>query len=584
MCEAEQITLKLNELNILHTGQCMFNFDNMVHMDHVNGVFILNMNDIISLNWIYDSLIKPNISELQFYNPLNKLNVPALCAKLSKLQQNYIPVICYLDVSEQVNNILLKPKKGILPQNIANIKARLNTLVNIINANLLLNGSNNSKDNIYSYFITYQKDGFDLRWYGTKIFINSFIMSTIKYINRDFYACQYLAGITYSHNFKAIIQNRNTNLIACLANGYRFIDIIEFIANTADVPSLYANKYLAENEQYLKNIYETKKQYIDCLKDNQQNIKKQLEKIINSDTPINIIGMNLDTIFDNHIMEGIKETIAGLTHPASASASASASTILHGGNSEIKKSTDSCSLTSTDFGNEFKIISFIDMLKPESFLSGLTSASKTFTLGSENKDNRPKVAHYMPFVSDEPEVMATYIKNMIIEPGKTNIIIIYGLTVTLETIKTIVAGLCNRLDDGTKITSKYINFDINPYIRCLLGYSSYFIKFYAESKGLDIKKSCKMEDMILTKRLRLWARFYNYIGTVRHIEPIKHGIVVNSANNTNCPENTPHECCKCCKCLSLSGTEYYEIKYLPYLTNATLNYIEINNDIWIPRV
>ena len=647
--------IKLNNATLQNVGHCCYNFNGIINRVNIDGIMLINLNDIISAKWMSTCLKNKELSPLsQILNPEWHLiassedgnpdfNVHMVASKLKEISNRNIELILYLDVSDQINHAYrTNPNDYVFLQFVINIGHIFAGIASTFNKYLTQQLS-------FSYITCIQKDGFQLRCANLKPFIVSFITSSVKYISKDFAKNIYLTGLKHQLNSKQMAHHSNSNILACLTSNYKFISMRHlYVLKTDKLPLNHEfNIYKTEVIILTKHIQTKKKEIIAAIKNVKAQAKQHIEKIIdiNSSGANIIIGMNLDMEYDSQIYNGVQHILENLkyTPPSSEKkkpphqlnpfANIFNNTGPSASASPIKKIEDDDSGVTV----EFKLISIMDLLSDGAELNGSNSL-----FGLPNTQQKSVYVSYIPVTNiDTKQSSIDDLANKInvfddvISKGtnksvsgnkaiKTKkVFVLTGTNLTFDYFKKIIACIGNK-KQGTNYTpfeSKYINFDINPYLRCCMAYYNYM----AAVNNITLNTtSTGIAEPFYIGNAKTYSRFYNYFTCIRgrcndskivpstlNSKPIStldesrdrridvtpvalhwadDSMPVQTVHNTSVtPQaktnlNIKNNCCTCCKCLSRFGTEYHEYKYIPYLDDKVIELLDSTTDIWIPRI
>jgi hypothetical protein len=605
--------IKLNNAKFQNVGHCCYNFDNIVNRVNIDGIMLINLNDIISAKWVGNVLknksLSPSsqiqlpewhiISSDETVNP--DFNIQIVASKLKEISNRNIELILYLDVSDQINYIYrTQPNDYLLLQIIINIGHIFAGITQEFNKCLSQTQSVSSESSVssenqlsFSYITCIQKDGFQLRCNGINPFIKSFITSSVNYIGKNFDKNIYLTGLKHQINYNNMAHHTNSNIIACLANNYKFISMRHlYVLKTDKLPlNNEFNTYKHDAVILMKHIQDKKKELITVLKSVKTQAKQTIENIIDvNNTSSNIIiGMNLDMEFDLQIYNGIQHILENLKYSPPSSEKKNSSQSLNPfastfGSNSVKNIEDD----NTGVTVEFKLISILDLMSngtdinvPNSFFSsnmGIQKKSVCVTYIPINIPNVNSLPNHILQNISKNIAKDIYTLDTVISKGVKGkkIFVLTGNNLTFDNFKKIIACITDKKQIGSNCNpfkSKYINFEINPYLRCGMAYYNYMT--IANTVALTTSET---KESFYIKNARHYARFNKYFTKIRNNYEKK------STDSTEKNESSSTNCCTCCKCLSRFGTEYHEYKYIPYLEDKVIDILDLTNDIWIPRI
>lgn len=616
--------IKLNTASLQNVGNGCYNFDNIINRVNIDGVMLVNLNDIISAEWLSNFLKNrrldlPNseqtpewyiISDTEPSNATPELKVEVVAKKLKELSKRNIELILYIDIADQINYAYrTKPKDHVYLQFVINTGHLFMGVTNAFNKYL-----ESETPLQFSYFACMQKDGFQLQGTGLKPFIMSYITSTVKYISKDFAKNIYLSGIKNEFIHKNMSHHRNSDLIACIANNYKFISlfdihlIYELSQHDKDIRvTKEFDSYKSEIKCMLQHIHDKKKEIITAIKDVKSNAKSTIEMIVgvNNTTSNILIGMNLDPEFDLQIYNGIQGILNKLQYNSTPEKKKTTTPLnpfapMFNGNNTASAASNKIEDDETGVSVEFKIVSILDLMTsgmdthvPNSIFGGSPSTQicvsyipVNIPTGSAPSLN---INRYIKNIASKIDIYNNVISNEKTIKAAKYIYVLTGINLTHEVFKKIVECISNKpnTEPGYKrFESKYINFDINPYLRCNMAYYNYMAMVNTITLNNASENANPDQDPFYIRNARLYARFHKYFTGIRGIVLRKEYFANKKLEKmtSQCSEKSELECCKCCKCMSRFGTEYHEYKYIPYLEDKVITLLEKTDDIWIPRV
>ena len=317
-------------------GYCLVDFFNLNNKINIDGTFIVNLNDIIYLDDLFEVLYdeyfysikvgndylnytsvnvgknnekdKLKYEEYNFFQITDKiLNI---YNKLQVLSNTGFIIVMYLDVSTFFNKHIYKFKNNMkyFKQNINNILSKYFNIVNEILLDL------NKYYCRFNYLVSYQKDGFQIINCGINQILFENINSKIRYINNNMNNNNFLLGLHENVNGKNMYKNINFN--ATLNNNYKFLSLENF-TNFVNLSNVYIgmNYYIIENTKLNNKLNITKKlqeeqktKILKELKEYKYNLFRNYTSLITIDDLIdytNILCVNLDEYFDKQIIENL---------------------------------------------------------------------------------------------------------------------------------------------------------------------------------------------------------------------------------------------------------------------------------------
>jgi hypothetical protein len=484
--------IKLNNATLQGVGHCCYNFDNIANRVNIDGIMLINLNDIISAKWMSSFLKNDKKNNLSPTSPIQSpewyiispdedtnpdFNIESVASKLKEISNRNIELILYLDVSDQINHAYrTNPNDYLFLQLVMNIGHIFAGVTYDFNKHLQ---SKQLHQLSFSYITCIQKDGFQLRSTGLKPFILSFITSTVNYIGKNFDKNIYLTGLKHQINCKNMAHHNNSNIIACLANKYKFISMRHlYVLKTDKLPlNTEFYSYKPEVTALTKHIQDKKKELITAIKDVKSQAKQRLEKIIdiNGSSSNIIIGMNLDMEFDLQIYKGVQYILENLKYnppvaekkktaqplnpfaPMFSGSSASAS--------PVKKIEDDDNGVTV----EFKLISIMDLMA-----NGADITAPNSVFGSQGGSLKKSVCvTYIPVNipdSGTESLTNTHMQNIVKDidifdnvisknvTGK-KIFVLTGTNLSFEGFKKIIGYISDKKQQG----SNYKPFESKPH-------------------------------------------------------------------------------------------------------------------------
>jgi hypothetical protein len=615
--------IKLNNATLQGVGHCCYNFDNIANRVNIDGIMLINLNDIISAKWMGLFLKNDKKNNLSPSSPIQSpewhiistdedtnpdFNIESIASKLKEISNRNIELILYLDVSDQINHAYrTKPNDYLFLQLVMNIGHIFAGITYEFNKHLQAKQQHQRLP--FSYITCIQKDGFQLRSTGLKPFILSYITSSVNYIGKNFAKNIYLTGLKHQLNCKNMAHHNNSNIIGCLANKYKFISMRHlYVLKTDKLPfNTEFNTYKSEVAGLMKHIQDKKKELITVIKGVKSQAKQMLEQIIdiNGTSSNIIIGMNLDMEFDSQIYNGIQYILENLkynppaaekkkpTQPLNPFAPMFSSNSVSA--SPVKKIEDDDSGVTV----EFKLISILDLMSNGADISAPNSMFGSHIMGGAQKKSvcvtyipvnmyDTKAATLTDMDMDNIVKDIDILDNVISKGVKSKkIFVLTGTNLSFDAFKKIIAHISNKNKPGSNYTpfeSKYINYEINPYLRCSMAYYNYM----SVANSITLSNTGIAEPFYI-RNANYYARFYKYFTRVRSNTGTV-GVYDKLAPHRTCAaliekhKMDSSNCCTCCKCLSRFGTEYHEYKYIPYLDDKIIDVLDSSNDIWIPRI
>lgn len=627
---AQSPYIKLNTASLQNVGNGCYNFENIINRVNIDGVMLININDIISAEWL-SNFLKNRLLDLtnceqtpEWYiisdkepsNTTPELKIEVVAKKLKELSKRNIELILYIDVADQINYAYrTKPKDHVYLQFVINVGHVFAGVTNAFNKYL-----SPETPLQFSYFACMQKDGFQLQGTGLKPFVLSYITSTVKYISKDFAKNIYLSGIKNEFIHKNMSHHRNSDIIACMANNYKFISlfdihlIYELNQNDKDMRvTKEFDSYKSEIKCMLQHIHDKKKEIITAIKDVKSNAKSTIELVIgvNNSASNILIGMDLDPDFDLQIYNGIQSILNKLQYIGTPEKKKTNTPLnpfapMFNGNNTASATPNKIEDDETGVTVEFKIVSILDLMA-----SGMDTHAPNSIFGSSPASKKSVCVSYIPVnihggsvspsningytksIASKINIYNNVISNETTSKAAKHIYVLTGINLTHEVFKKIVDCISDKQNTANthkRFESKYINFDINPYLRCNMAYYNYMAMANTITLGSVIKNGTidnkSSDEPFYIRNARLYTRFHKYFTGIRGIVLRKEYFANKHLEKraSQCSEKSESECCKCCKCMTRKGVEYHDYKYIPYLEDKVIAILEKTDDLWIPRI
>lgn len=569
--------VNVNLVRLSNISQCMFDFANIKVRNTINGVVIINMNDVFSLNKTADDR-----SEF----------MRALLAMIP----DELSVVCYLDAREIYHNFRQSLAKTSIPEE--NILIEFGKTYSILFSDLYTGSG--CTDNQLNTLISYRYDSMHIIGLDFKGFIKSCIHSTIRYIAKTFDINWWILGQTEPINYSRIADN--TNFLAMVTHDFRFLPLDEVMTTGKSCFTLSA-KHLQPGSAELERPYfreyvitktvmtTNKNECVKRLNSQYQKIQTQYERIIETTDPNvhQIVFLNLDPVFDSNLIEPL-ETLWS-THPYIRRNSISSST------AEKRKASDCC----TQMPDNNQIGTFFNMLGmsssfqqdpgqipvPDIMITPIDSAGLTNMFGggkhtarhNQSSNTSKNNIHYtrLPMLSFNPgrtfhPNKLRALTNMNFSPtwkhkGQGSINVIIGQNITRDHFQQIIHYIIDNPKYPNNIVAKYVDFQINPMIRINLGLMKYSTLYY------DLNILGKQQDHMACHKL--------YTDYIKWAEWVKQSANINESTGPDA--TTVDACCNCCKCNSKKAMAKYVVGNLPYVSQIVQKLICETPTFWIPR-
>lgn len=564
---------QLYHYHIPKYGYCFYNFNNINEIN-TNGFIIVNLNDYIDNNALRSYLYKKNnVSKtsnhkdgttISYLAEINNslMNNKEVFKQINNLSNKY-QIVFYL----QVYNMLY-----ITINDEAN-KLRYNVKFNEI-YDLLKKYVNKKNQNI---LISYQFDKFNIRNTYTVKFIDDYIKSKAQYISVNYEQSKFLVGKYYKLDKDNIHRYVNNNFLFCYKNNLKFINSnnitnyfkdyelhsmndfndkkyihnsnVETLAHEFKSVSEYLNKF-SENHKYNNEIIdydEVCNNTNDTMIHNYSNDKNAMhalvtqmkctldvelkscrddiaeffkETINNHAAETVLIGMNLDFTYDTTIYKELMVLLN--TFKLNNNSKTDKKIENTGNNATIDAST--LNLNGSGMMNIINIMA--GNVKIPNFIMLTDDMLVDYDINNTNMDS----------------IFSKVIK------GKYNVFINTGLTP--DKFEQIVKHVSGRMRNTDNI---YFDYEINKRLRLSLALNTYYENFVVVN---GISKNNKY----LTNR-------NNYTKLREYIKYV---------NQYTIHDKLITRCCTCCACTHEHIINYYEFKYLPYLSDKQIKSLELD--------
>jgi len=631
----------LGQLYIPGKGHIFININNFALQQNYNGIFICNLNDIIptttfehlmnigSPDQAANEYIINSVQSgcIMWTNTIIKIIKWAKHSLATFDKTNYKLVFVY-DVNEITNNWILKQTKKNQTNNshlISYIQYYINTLFTILINKLPVDISNEM-----NIIVNYLQDEFSIcNRYLIDFLANMIVSVPNKYISNTFYQNLYYIGKkpNFEHSISA---NVNKGFIFSYITGCKYIDMndilldnqIIYTGNTEiyDLIMEYSTQLTKHNfkiHEYLFDKNTTLRETI--LSKIRGSLKPRSKSLV-------VIGCNLDVDFDKYVLVGLKEVIGSINFAAVLGSKPIIPV------SETKNTPNTKNITNnpatklaTNSQNtccDDNTVSTTNM----SIIVPIFSGEEGDDISQINNIVQNLLANTVSNKLLENKVKSELVYNKICTIGLNLITDIKGNTcinqpfdtiLGIEKIKEYGANPDNKIilicspklnhkvfekfihqitrtpGYPVKITSSFIDYDINPGMRLCLAYNLY------RNMISEYYKPISTEKIPISQISKLWRRFTNYINIIKpetnQIHKSTIGNIpqcVSSQNiatealdtpkDSSTDSSTDSHCCTCCACLSRNGVGYIKIGNIPYIPMEQLE-STLKNDSWLPR-
>ena len=637
----KSVNIYLKDLQNVN-GYCLFDFFNLNQKVNIDGTFMVNLNDIIYLDDLFEVLqdeyfysiklgqdyFNSNFvdTENKYYNDrlkyeeYNFFNIDDkilnIFNKLQILSNTGFIIIIYLDISTFFNKNIYKFKNNMnyFKQNINNI---LSKYFNIIGEILLDLNKYYCK---FNYLVSYQKDGFQIINCGINKLLFENVNSKIRYINNNMVNNNFLLGLHENINGKHMYKNTNFN--ATLNNNYKFLSL-DYFTNFVNLSNVYIgmNYYITENTKLNNKLTITKKlqgeqktKIIKELKEYKYNLFRNYTSLISVDELIdntNILCINLNEDFDKQIIDSVIDVYKE-KYCENSLVKTIETKVDKGDTVETKYKVTShevklniinlqvSELQELKFKNkqeEFEINNntFSHKKKSASIKNNKIDKESTIKRNHNNEkykefditslfyihNNKIIKRHdNLKYVEDLDDV--EQIKKNTEKYKVINIIIYKDFTLhkCKQLFKYINTSL--NLPPEEKYKIHFMNFKLNSWFRTCLGYYNYGT-WFKDNNQIGLAKSYILNKHHYNKFIHFLKKIRNDTTVHNKIKMIKYSNNINEKeinNNDNVLLDESKLLCECCQ-LSILGNVYEtEIKYLPYLDNNTINTMDNMGDFW----
>lgn len=581
MTSTEEQKPEVNLIRASNVSQCLFDFSNIITRQTVDGVVIINMNDIMAIAW-------ETSNQGEFLKEI-----------VSKIPLEYA-VICFMDARE------LYDKWRIMHVNAIDIERKEEDILLEFTKQLCV-----TYGEIYTHagfapkqintLISFRYDAMHITGFDFKKFIMSCVHTTIKYVTKTFDSQFWLIG-----DYKPVDYNHiatNSNFLAMLTHDFRFTSITDLIHKGRCLftvaPGIIPDLTLPYMREYIvtKTVMSSNRQ--ECIKrlvSQRDKIRAQYEKIIETSNPSShqVICLNLDPEFDSNLLEPIKSlwsshpyittdgSVKKTGHDKAAAMMATSGNQLESLINMLTMATaceDGCDTRSGKETITADII--ITTANPGSLhtLFGGKPSNQDKNTKNPMTNTRKNNINYvqlpvLKFGNSPFQPCKLYGLNSLKFPttgqeGSINVII--GQNITWQHFQQITEYIINNPKYPNNIQAKYVDFKINPMIRINLGMMKYATEYFSLNQ--------LGRPMNYTACNKLYTRFMQWANWVKLSSRLEYP-ANESAGQT--PDKT-HDECLCCKCISKKGMTKYEVGNLPYVDSTVQSIIQETPTFWIPR-
>lgn len=573
------LTVSIPEVNLIRASnisQCLFDFTNIMTRQTIDGVVIINMNDIFA---IVDGVNTRG----QFLKEI-----------IGKISNSDLAVIIYLDAREIYNKWRLAMAQQAEPEE--KILLEFTKHYNALFKDIYIHAGLQAKQ--VNSIISFRYDAMHITGFDFKKFIMSCVHSTVKYIAKQFESQFWLIGqqspIDYTHI------SANTNFMAIVTHDFRFVSLADVISKGSLAFSKQSGMVPDLTEPYMREYLVTKtvmaSNRAECIKRmtmNRHKLRDQYTQIIETADPAShqVVFLNLDPEFDSNLLTPIKDIWS--SHPyvktkpnkksemAKSSGADQLESLINmlGMAAAASNCEDNCTGKPNSRGNNGTVTAdiIITTTNPESLASlfggsgGIRPSSHVQTVKTKNVINYTELPVLKFGKSPFQPSKLSGLNNLVFsangsEKGSINVII--GQNITWANFQQMVEYIIENPKYPNNITAKYVDFKINPLIRTNLGMMKYATEYFNLNQ--------------LGKSMNHDACHKLYIKFIQWAEWVK------KTSNQVDPEQTTinpatHVSCTCCKCISKKGMARYEVGNLPYVDSTVQTIIQETPTFWMPR-
>lgn len=567
---------QVNLIRASNISQCLFDFSNIISRQTIDGVVIINMNDIFS---VVDSINNRG----EFLKEL-----------IWKIPPEYA-IICYLDARELYN----KWRSSIVVNN----RLEEDILLEFTKQNM------NLFTDIYTHagcvskqmntLISFRYDAMHITGFDFKKFVLSSVYNTVKYIVKQFESQIWLIGLNNPIDYNHI--SANTNFLAMVTHDFRFASFTDLLHkgamvfvskdSTPDITLPYMREYIVTRTVMASNRMECIKR----LTGQRDKLRSQYEQIIETSEPSShqVVFLNLDPDFDSNILDPIKaiwsshEYVKTKNNKTSADAKSNNKMIGAGAN-QLESLINMLGMVAAagcaeecEDGKETVTTDIIITTAHPNTIAGLFSGRSSHVQSAGTTKTKNEITYtQLPVLkfknsTFQPSKLSV-LNNLKFQDtkGKGSINVIIGQNITWSHFQLITEYIIENPKYPNNITAKYVDFRINPMIRINLGMMKYATEYFTLNQ-----LGRPMEHESCHKLYNRFIRWADWIKQSSNTPTSSIGKLTQSTNNST----DQHDACTCCKCISKKGLTKYEVGNLPYVDSTVLTIIQETPTFWIPR-
>lgn len=622
--QQQQLPPLFQHMFIPGKGCCFVSLSNYSQQPAFNGLFIINLADIIPTS-IFSKLLASTtpdkstrvieqITSLagEWNDKLQQIIKWSLSSTPNFNKSNYGLVFIF-DISQAVNDWIAKI--GYTSHQGTNklIQYLSNKLTELFTKIFSYSEHQDYPLKYMNIIVNYMND--ELGWINKgclELLYGMITLSPGKYVSSQFYTNLYYIGLPPNLE-KCISSLENKGFIFSSITGAKFINLAMIYTSCADITymgDIDINSNIQDYNWHLSNKHNSK--IYQTLFEKNDTLKKLLLSAMPTHNirakSLVIIGCNLDAEFDKQILTGLKEVVGAIDFTGLSAAHKPLDKSKNGKPdlkpSQDKKTGDECCPGPSDTssitmsiilpilnnsgpnvktGQDNAAVNLNDMMR--GLLAGqipsnnLTTCkliqNRVCTLGvkiittAAGQLSFSQPWHTIPGIEK--------IKEYGQQPDN-KIIIICSSRLNHSFFQEFIGQITKTPGYTKNISANFIDFNINPSLRSCLSYNNYRAQVQINYGHMNIGQSGGSTDNILIKNSKLWVKFAKHISVINpnfDSHPFETEIPSNIS-----PKNTT-DCCQCCGCLSRNGVSYVKFGHLPYIPKTILD--EIKDDSWIPR-
>ena len=642
--QPQQLPPLFQHMFIPGKGYCFVSLQNYIQQSVFNGLFIINLADIIPTS-IFSKLLAsttPDKSDMvikqitslagSWANKLQQIIKWSLISTPNFNKSNY-GIVFIFDISLTVSDWIAKIGHTSHYHQGTNklIQCLSNKLTQLFTEIFSYSELQDYPLKYMNIIINYMND--ELAWINKgclEMLYGMITLSPDKYISTQFYSNIYYIGLPPNLT-KCIGSVENKGFIFSSITGAKFINLaMIYTSTTGNDTSGVDITYLADTEintniqaynWHLSNNHNSK--IYQTLFEKNDTLKKTLASMIPTDNirgkSLVIIGCNLDVDFDKQILAGLKEVVGSIDFTGLSAASVRDKPLekLKNGKpdvkpSQAKKTSDDCCSGGGDSSGITMSIILPIMNNPglniktgsdnsanqlNDMMRGLLTGQMPSNTNITSKLIQNRVCTLGLKIITNTDGQLSFTQPWITIPGiekikeygsqpDNKIIIICSSRLNHSFFQEFISQITKTPGYTKNISANFIDFNINPSLRSCLSYYNYRVQVQANYG--NIGQITGAADNLLIKNTKLWLRF------TQHISVINPNFDYNSIPvGSNCLSSNPGistcillaenktDCCQCCSCLSRNGVGYVKFGNMPYIPKTALD--EIKDDSWIPR-